>query len=211
MIKTKNQLNVTKERIEQFKTAIADAEAAGPAADVSQRVHQAYVAGLKATLEKMREEVCEYQCLEANDASRVRLDSLADLPIGLIQARIYRGVSQSELARKIGVKPQQMQRWEAEDNASVSLSTLAAIASALEVDVAGRLAGKALRTSVQMQVVDFLRVRDVVSSAVRANDAQGHFNVVRYGQVFDLHTRDGGREALEPEEAGVLTITGVPL
>ena len=51
----------------------------------------------------------------------------------LIKARIARGMSQRDLAERIGLKEQQIQRYEATDYASVSLSRIREVVNGLDV------------------------------------------------------------------------------
>jgi HTH-type transcriptional regulator/antitoxin HigA len=60
---------------------------------------------------------------------------LADLPRILIQARIAQGLSQTDLAERLGMKPQQIQRYEATEYMSASLARLIEIAEVLQVRV----------------------------------------------------------------------------
>jgi transcriptional regulator with XRE-family HTH domain len=57
------------------------------------------------------------------------------LPRTLIQARIAAGLSQKELARRLGLKEQQIQRYEATDYASAKLSRLRAVMHALGIEL----------------------------------------------------------------------------
>ena len=61
-----------------------------------------------------------------------------DLPDILIRARIARGMSQKELADFLGLKEQQIQRYEAERYRSASLDRLIEIADALSVRISER-------------------------------------------------------------------------
>ncbi len=45
----------------------------------------------------------------------LKLDSLDALPKVLIQGRIAAGLTQEDLAARLGLKPQQIQRYEASD------------------------------------------------------------------------------------------------
>jgi transcriptional regulator with XRE-family HTH domain len=51
----------------------------------------------------------------------------------LIKARIAAGITQKELAAKIGVQEQQIQRYESDRYASASLARLTQVAHALEI------------------------------------------------------------------------------
>ncbi|MFX8106508.1 helix-turn-helix transcriptional regulator, partial [Acinetobacter baumannii] len=69
------------------------------------------------------------------------LDALSDL---LIAARIARGMTQKDLANFLGLKMQQIQKYEADQYQTASLRRIATIAEALGLDVhqAGELAGQ---------------------------------------------------------------------
>jgi HTH-type transcriptional regulator/antitoxin HigA len=58
---------------------------------------------------------------------------LEELPRVLVQARIASGMSQTDLAEKLGMKPQQVQRYEATDYMGASLGRLIEISKALSV------------------------------------------------------------------------------
>jgi transcriptional regulator with XRE-family HTH domain len=74
----------------------------------------------------------------------LRLASLEELPQALIQARIARGLSQKELADRLGLKEQQVQRYEATNYASAKLAMLEQVMRALglRVQIEGVLTGR---------------------------------------------------------------------
>lgn len=59
----------------------------------------------------------------------------ADLGGKLIAARICRGLSQKDLARKLGLKEQAIQRWEADKYRSITIGNFQSVCSALEMTV----------------------------------------------------------------------------
>ncbi|MBV8710065.1 MAG: helix-turn-helix transcriptional regulator [Acidobacteriaceae bacterium] len=61
------------------------------------------------------------------------LGSLEEISNALIQARIAAGLSQEDLADKLGVKPQQIQRYEATDYQSASLEKINQIVRVLGI------------------------------------------------------------------------------
>ncbi|MHB1322955.1 MAG: helix-turn-helix domain-containing protein [Coriobacteriia bacterium] len=61
------------------------------------------------------------------------MTSLAEIGRSLIDARITRGLSQRELAERVGVHQQQVARWEKERYGCVSLNRLSRVAEALGV------------------------------------------------------------------------------
>ena len=64
------------------------------------------------------------------------LDSFESLPRALVQARIAAGLSQKELAQRLGLKEQQIQRYEATGYASASLTKITEVIEALDIKIA---------------------------------------------------------------------------
>ncbi|MDX2031461.1 MAG: helix-turn-helix transcriptional regulator [Blastocatellia bacterium] len=63
---------------------------------------------------------------------RFNLKSLNALPTELIRARVSAGLTQMELARRLGLKTQQIQKYEQHGYAMTSFSRLLEIAGVLE-------------------------------------------------------------------------------
>ena len=59
------------------------------------------------------------------------LEGVEDLPKALIRARIAAGMTQESLARRLGVKPQQVQRDEATEYGSASFARILKVVQAL--------------------------------------------------------------------------------
>ncbi|MDB9473980.1 helix-turn-helix transcriptional regulator [Dolichospermum circinale] len=66
---------------------------------------------------------------------KLQYDSLEKLPEALIKARIIRGHTQESFAKLLGVKPQQVQRDEANGYASASLTKLLKIQHTLNLEI----------------------------------------------------------------------------
>ena len=75
----------------------------------------------------------------------IALDPNEELPIALIKARISLGMSQKDLAKKIGTQEQQIQRYEANHYAAISFDRMMKIAEAL---------GIALKNPIQIAIRD---------------------------------------------------------
>ena len=86
--------------------------------------------------------------------TRFEAETLGELPDILIQARIARGLSQRELGDYLGLKEQQVQRYEAERYRSASLDRLVEVSDALGVRIAKRaeLIGDTAMASVDPEV-----------------------------------------------------------
>jgi transcriptional regulator with XRE-family HTH domain len=87
-------------------------------------------------VEELRAQLDEYDALRSGQEAIGRLATLDDLPRLLIRARIAAGMSQRALADLMGLKEQQIQRYEATEYSSANLARLREIASALTLPVA---------------------------------------------------------------------------
>ena len=76
-----------------------------------------------------------YDALRTRKRPVLSLKSFAALPRGLMQARIATGLSHKELAQRLGLKEQQIQRYEATEYASASLARVNEIIRALGLTV----------------------------------------------------------------------------
>jgi HTH-type transcriptional regulator/antitoxin HigA len=72
-----------------------------------------------------------YESLRKSNRKSLPRTSLESLPRTLVEARIATGISQAELAERLGMKPQQIQRYEATSYSSASLSRVQQVARAL--------------------------------------------------------------------------------
>ena len=132
MIKNDRQFRITKAQAERFEEAIGDA-AATPKRNIHPVLRKAEIDALKSQLSDLRQDLEEYSALRSGKRKTVALGSFDDLPKTLIQARIAAGLTQEELASKLGLKPQQIQRYEATDYQSASMERMNEILRALGV------------------------------------------------------------------------------
>ena len=89
---------------------------------------------INSQLADLEGELKEYEAVKAGGFDLGALKGLGDIPRLLIQARIANGLSQRELAERLGLKEQQIQRYEATEFASASLTRMREIAAAYGVD-----------------------------------------------------------------------------
>jgi transcriptional regulator with XRE-family HTH domain len=82
----------------------------------------------------LRAQLAAFDALRSHQISSVTVTGLEGLADALIQARIAAGLTQEELAGRLGLK-QQVQRYEATRYATANLERLNAVANALEVSV----------------------------------------------------------------------------
>ena len=135
MIKNKLQFGVSQTQASRFETALIAARAKDVPAGTHPRMWQAYLDGMESQLVTLRREIADYQALSSGAVENIYVGSLEELPLGLIKARIARGLTHQQLADRLKVKAQQIQRWENDDYGSISFNRLVEIANALEVEV----------------------------------------------------------------------------
>ncbi|HEY3182976.1 MAG TPA: helix-turn-helix transcriptional regulator [Gaiellaceae bacterium] len=124
-------------------------------AGVHPRLQQAMLDGLRSQLDDLREELRQYEALREGKVKRRVLTSLLDLPDALIEGRIVRRLTQKELAKKLGVPEQQVQRYEKTRYSGVGIERLQQVADVLgislkktiEYDVRGRASTQARTTA----------------------------------------------------------------
>lgn len=136
MITNEKQYKSTRLQIARFQEALAALDSAP--ATLPPLLAQAQRDALASQLEELREEADLYDRLRAGQVTQFAAESLAALPDILIQARIARGLSQRELGDYLGLKEQQVQRYEAERYRSASLDRLVEVSDALGVQIAKR-------------------------------------------------------------------------
>jgi transcriptional regulator with XRE-family HTH domain len=135
MIKNDRQYKITKAQAEKFRRALAAAHSAAPPHGVAPAIHKAQVAALRSQLEDLRTDLAEYDSLRAGKSRVLELTSLDELPQALIRARIASGMTQRDLAERLGLKEQQIQRYEATNYMSASLARIKDVADALSVKI----------------------------------------------------------------------------
>ena len=141
VIKNERQYRVTKAQAERFERALDELKAAQADGDSAGResVHpllrKAEGEALASQLADLRGQVAEYEALASGGQRTFVSDSLDGLAASLIRARIAAGLSQRDLAERLGLKEQQVQRYEATEYSSASLSRVRAVAAALGATV----------------------------------------------------------------------------
>jgi ribosome-binding protein aMBF1 (putative translation factor) len=139
MIKNERQYRITKAQAEKFTQTLRALQAASQPG-IPPRLYKAQVDAIGSQLEDLHRELAEYQALRSGKRKVVALSSLEELPKTLIQGRIAAGLSQEELAAKLGIKPQQVQRYEATEYRSASFARVNEVARVLGIKLRHRAA-----------------------------------------------------------------------
>jgi ribosome-binding protein aMBF1 (putative translation factor) len=126
MIQNQLQYRVTQSRLNEFRealTSLSQEKLPRKAIEVRRKALESLIAELEADLRAYD----ELQHSEMPD-----LSLLEDLPETLIKARIAAGLTHAALAERLGMKPQQVQRYEATKYASASLERVMEVAKAIQ-------------------------------------------------------------------------------
>lgn len=138
MIKNERQYRITKAQAKKFELALAplhESVARGETTEVDSLWIQPQIDAMRSQLEELREQLEEYEALRSNERTVIEVNSFADLPRALIQARIAANLSQKDLADRLNLKEQQIQQYEATDYASASLERINQVVRALEINI----------------------------------------------------------------------------
>jgi HTH-type transcriptional regulator / antitoxin HigA len=131
MITNQRQYLVAQSQAQRFRHALAapDAKRLHPKAVKAMR------AGLRSQLDDIEAEMAEYDALSQGQVTELEADSIVGIGSALIKARIVRNLTQKELAERLSLAEQQVQRYEATLYRGVAAERLQEVADALRLRV----------------------------------------------------------------------------
>src|SRR6202042_2766898 len=95
-----------------------------PPAGIDPVIHTAQKSALMSQLRDLKRDVAEYEALRSGRRQVLEVDSFEDFPDALVRARIAAGLSQKELGERLGLKEQQIQKYEATSYSGASLARM---------------------------------------------------------------------------------------
>ena len=128
MIKNERQYRMAIARVKDFDAALVRVKA--EAANMPDVAGQMYLETFLGGIAELRSEIAEYEAIR-DGSDKI----IGELPLVLIKARIRRHLTQADLAQRLGVHEQQVQRWEEHDYQGVAFERLCEIARVLQVKV----------------------------------------------------------------------------
>jgi HTH-type transcriptional regulator/antitoxin HigA len=128
MIKSDAQRERTLAQIEGFRKALGDAEK-----QMSGRRLTAVRGSYQSIIRQLEDEVREYDRLRAGDLILPPIDRLDQIAPHIARIRIAKGISQTELARRLGVSKQVISRYEESDYQTVAVARLQEILDAIGI------------------------------------------------------------------------------
>jgi ribosome-binding protein aMBF1 (putative translation factor)/Zn-dependent peptidase ImmA (M78 family) len=136
MIKNERQYKITKAQVDRFEQSLQNFE---ETTSVGKKVHplilKAQQDALRSQLDELQEDLREYEALRSGERTVLPVETFEELPRALIKARIACGLSQKDLAERLGMKEQQVQRYESSDYASASMERVKEVIKALGIHV----------------------------------------------------------------------------
>lgn len=137
MITNERQYKITKAALDKLRAAIKGFGLQKATTLIGDKtLAKAQLDALESESEVLSDQLREYEILKSGAVEDFRTESLQELPSILVKARIAKGMSQRQLAERLGLKEQQIQRYEAERYATASLRRVNEIADALGLRVA---------------------------------------------------------------------------
>jgi transcriptional regulator with XRE-family HTH domain len=141
MIKNERQYRVTAAEAERFAETLANYPAhPPPASGIHPEMWAAQRTAIESQLGDLRQDLVAYEELKEGSRQAFGIRTWEDVPRALIEGRIAAGLTQKELAERLGVPEQQVQRYESTDYASASLARLREVAEAIDLKLSGVLA-----------------------------------------------------------------------
>jgi len=143
-ITNSRQYRISKAQLTRFQQAIEAGErdlykSRTGQESISHDVLLPLLAQARQQADDLRRQLEEYEGLAGSRTMTLQIHSLSDLPTALKHARLASGLTQGDLARRLGVTEQQVQRDEKTDYAQASLDRLQRIWRVLGVRLDGQV------------------------------------------------------------------------
>ena len=131
MIKNEKQYRITKAQARRFEDALAELARQERPANIAPRLWQAQRDAAESQLQELQQQIDAYERLHMGKSKELVLEAVEDLPKTLIRARIASGMTQEGLAHRLGVRTQQIQRYEATEYESASFARIRKVVQVL--------------------------------------------------------------------------------
>jgi HTH-type transcriptional regulator / antitoxin HigA len=130
MIKSDAQRERTVAQIEGFRRALTKAAVEKPAKRAA-----AIRGSYEGMIRQLEDELREYDELKSGELKLSKIDRLEEIAPFVVKLRIAKGISQTELARRLGLSKQVISRYEESDYQTVGIARLQEILDAIEIKI----------------------------------------------------------------------------
>ena len=137
MIQNERQFKITRAKLAKLEAALPVSQK--QAQNLPPELQQAASESIQSQIDDLRAELSEYERLRSTKVDQLDLSSFSDLGGALIKARIARGYTQANLAKRLNLKPQQIQKYEATGYATAGLRRIQEVFAALEIDMRAKM------------------------------------------------------------------------
>ena len=131
MITNQRQYLVAQSQAVRFRQGLAAPDAQG----LHPKAAKVMRAGLRSQLDDMEAELAEYDALSQGHITTLEAEAITGIGAALIKARIVRNLTQKELAERLALAEQQVQRYEATQCKGVAAERLQEVADAFRLHV----------------------------------------------------------------------------
>jgi HTH-type transcriptional regulator/antitoxin HigA len=131
VITNQRQYLIAQRQAERFRQALTAPDRQG----LHPKAVKAMRAGLRSQLDDIEAELIEYDALSGGQVTELAAESIVGIGEALIKARIVRNLTQKELAERLSMAEQQVQRYEATLYRGVATERLQQVADALRLQV----------------------------------------------------------------------------
>jgi HTH-type transcriptional regulator/antitoxin HigA len=132
MIQNEKQYRISKNKLRDVKARMADILADKQREPLKQAL---MLASLENFAKELATEIAGYEAAQAADVSEIQEAPLQELPLVIAQYKIALGLTQKEFAEYLGIKEQQLQRYEATHFSGISFKNLLAYLDKMGLDV----------------------------------------------------------------------------
>ncbi len=134
MIKNDKQYQVTKNRLKEFEDTLSEIlnDSENNLGPIYRKIEEDSIRSQIAQFEK---EIKEYEFLKDGQINQICIESLPNFYEALIKVRIIKGWTHAELAKRLELKEQQIQRYELCNYSTASIARINEVASALNINV----------------------------------------------------------------------------
>ncbi len=121
MIKNEKQYKISKKKLKNYESLIEKVNSQSPPDPLK---NQLMLTSLTVSKKEIEKELMTYESLKQEKKMVLKERMIGDLPLLLIEYKIILGLTQKEFAGKLGLKEQQLQRYEADNFKSVTFKNL---------------------------------------------------------------------------------------
>ena len=132
MIKNEKQYRISKRKADELIDAIERINN-DPKKDPLRK--ELLTTSLIMAKQDIEQEIKEYEKLKKDTIGKLKERLFADLPSLLIEYKIKSGLTQKEFAAQLGIKEQQLQRYEADNFRSVTFKNLLRFLDAIDLEI----------------------------------------------------------------------------